>query len=322
MKRIILILLTGIFLYLITSCKGERSSDVSIDFNSEITPFDTKALVTNVADLQSAGLSIFGLRYPSGGGSNLVVFQNTKLYYDPSSPTLWNYAGTKPYWIPGQTYKFIALFPYYATDYTYTPAGSKVTTSYTSALTADQTDLMYSVYQRSFVIGGDGSAVPLNMKHCTSSLTFKIRNVSANPISVSNISLKGLYYEGTCTIQNSTPLCAWTTSGNKEGGTTRYPGKTSGLASLPVNASTYYELFSHRILVIPQQVQTNTDIKINLHISPNPGTAYDLILNLSNAVVTEWIPSKHYVYTITITENRILFDVEVLDWIEDEVTLK
>ncbi len=323
MKRIILILLTGILLYLLTSCKGEHPSDVSIGFTSELTPFDTKALVTNVTDLQtSSGLSIYALRFPTGTGSPIsTLFDNINLTY--SSPN-WVYTGLK-YWIPGQTYKFISLYPYSASAYTYTPAESKVTTTYTSALTTNpnQTDLMYSVNERLVTSTVSASPVPLNMKHATSSLTFKLRNVSVGNITVSNISLTGLYYQGSCTIANTATPCTWSTTGAKEIGNTRYPGKTSGLSSLPINASTYYELFSERILVIPQQVQSNTDIKINLTVAPAGSTQYTLNLSLSTSTtVTEWLPSKHYVYTISITESRILFDVEVLDWIEEEVTLK
>lgn len=304
-----LLILLSISLF---SCT-KKENDNSIYFDSQLT----KAIVSNVDHLKASGISIFGIRTP-GGGDAYANFNNRHLSFSSS----WNYDGYIEYWIPGSTYNFFALFPYSADAYSFSLVNKTVTFDYTSALTADQRDVLYSTHSRTYVEDGDDSAVSLSMNHTTASLLFRVRNVSQTTISISAISLTGLYNNGTCTVGTSS--VSWNTTGSilAADDDDTYPGVNSGLTNLPASVDTYHNLFSSQILVVPQQVQHRSDIKLKLTVTPQVGDPFNIVAELANTgAITSWVPNTNYTYTLSITEDRILFEETLNDWVEDEIEL-
>lgn len=308
------ICLISVFSILFSACKKTPKEDVGIGFNTDVA---TKAMVTGVSVLQNdaSGLSVYGMREPVSGTA-VMVFDNSQLVYSSGE---WTY-GTVKYWIPDNTYYFISLYPYSLSDYTFSSGSITASFDYTSTLPADltnQKDVMYAYHTRNFVSGGDGSAVPLDMAHACASVTFRIRNVSNTSVAVSNIYLDGLYDNGTCTVGSS---ISWAQTGSVVSGSSTYPGVTN-LTAIAVSASTYHNMFSDKILVVPQDVISS--IKLYFTVTPDDSTpAYSRTAQLSLATaVTKWEAGKNYTYSVAITEDRIVFEVEVLDWVDDNVSL-
>lgn len=305
------LLLLGI---VVSGC-GKEKGDSQIGFDAELT----KAMVTDASQMYG-GISTFCVANETGGANSITMFDNTKLEYSSG----WNYEGDIKYWIPGYTFDFIALFPYSTTDYIVSANRETVSFYYVSTHPTDSStvkDVLYSYHQRVYASAADAAPVPLEMKHTCALLTFKIRNSFTGPISISDISLSGLRYDGNCTIKsNASDTVSWALGSNTSG-SDRYIGKTglNSLNNLPVS-NTFVDLFEYDILAVPQNV--SSDIHLNLKIHPQGGSENDISPSLSSvAAVPDWKPNKHYVYTITITEERIVFDITVLDWRDDNVSL-
>lgn len=305
----------------LSGCRKHKDETGVIGFNSDVT----KALVSDIQDIKddTNGISVFGLRVPAGG-SGILQFNNRPLTYDSGSATGWSYTGNVEYWIPDNTYYFLALYPYSGADYSYDTAKKGVTFDYVSNYISNpqtgQKDVMYAYHKRKYVTGGDSSPVPLTLLHACASLTFRVRNVStATVASISNIYLDSLYNHGTCKIDST---ITWTPTGEVVDGNGVYHGKT--LSNINIDSDTYYEMFDENILVVPQQVR-NRPIVLHTTVLPAGAGAVSYTVNaklMKSALVENWIAGKHYIYTLSITDNRIVFEVKVLDWIDDEITLE
>lgn len=303
----------------LSGCRKHNEEVSAIGFTSEVT----KSFVNSVDDVKnSSGISIFATRTPDEGEPT-AVFNNRCLSFDSGSATGWSYDGSLEYWIPGSEYHFISIFPYDNSLSSYNVASKSISFVYESTYSSAPVDLMYAYNHRTYLPDGDDSPVPVNLNHATSSLVFKVRNVSTSPVSISNIYLSGLFKKGTCTVNAAASSISWAVDPDTKVTTGDvYTGKTDGLSNLPISTSTMYDMFKYKILAVPQQV-SETDISISARIIPDGFTAYDINGYLrSNASVQTWEPGKNYIYTISITDYKIAFDVEVLDWIEHEITLE
>src|SRR5574344_203467 len=152
MKNFLYILgLFSVISLLFSSCEKRTKYTDTIGFQTDV---ETKAMIGNVSDIQNDanGLSVYGVRVDASSQTSLV-FDNSQLKYESSA---WSYGSVK-YWIPDNTYYFVSIYPYSASDYTFSTSSKSASFNYESSLPADlnnQKDILYAYHSRSFVSGG------------------------------------------------------------------------------------------------------------------------------------------------------------------------
>ena len=93
--------------------------------------------------------------------------------------------------------------------------------------------------------------------------------------------------------------------------------------------SGYRDLFRDgTVFVVPQRVvkasTSSRDISMSFEVEYEDDNKRTYNVSLSSNTTSEteeWLPGKKYTYNITLTENRIIFNVVVADWIDDIVNL-
>lgn len=270
----------------------------------------TKSLVTSESDMRTAGLKLYGFE-----GSN-IIFDARDLSFHAGN---WEYSGQTEWWLPGNTYDFLGLYPrsvaalrsdrevsfdHEMNDYHY----------------RQQTDLLAGYHNRSYVKGGDASVVVLPMRHLLSQLVIKVVNASdSGTLDVSGVSVTGLYSAGRCSMLVSGGDCVpeWTPAGDRVSDTGKYAGDRT-VTGMAVGEENMQDLFQEPILVIPQHVNSE-DMKLNITVTPSGSSSYEKSVSFKAATgIAEWEPGKKYTYIASITSNIITFSVTVNDWIEDE----
>jgi len=185
-----------------------------------------------------------------------------------------------------------------------------------------QVDLLAGYASRNFVNTGSGfdkSTVTLPMGHVLSSLVIKVRNASSeSTVSLSNISITGLYTAGDCQIapkaDGSDCTVTWTPTGDRLTDTDFYGGDIL-LKNIATGVDAL-DMFQEKLLIIPQAVNSD-DITLNFTVTTGSGSANKIIKFNSTEVLT-WQPGKKYTYTANITDNYITFKLTVNDWVEDD----
>lgn len=304
----------------------------------------TKTLITNAAELQQYGISLFATA--SKDANTYAVFNNDLLKYS-NSTSAWNYDITK-YWIPGARYSFTAFAPYAGNvgtagnisngtvTQTGTATGPSISiTGYNSGrvtsgapFDARCEDLLFASHIRDNTTGSDYSSVPLHFNHLLSCLSFKIRNATSTDIvAVENISLTGLQYKANINVSNITAAVIPTaeTVGESEGffagnnltGTAENPFLPKGMSEEQSK-----DLFDCTDLTALPQTIYGKEIKIKFTVRYSNSSSTDYTGNLGSIdAIASWEMGKKYKYNITISSKDIIFQVSEIPWIEHNVEL-
>lgn len=302
---------------------------------------ETKALVGSDEGLRTNSFSL--LATVTNHGNTSAAFGNDRLRYDEANFT-WTY-GSPKYWVPQSHYTFGAFWPYASTSesqltngtVSYSADGGTPTLTISGYNTgkvgntfdARSEDLLFTSYTRDNTAANDYSPVPLQMGHLLSSLSFKVRNATSNPIThITDISLTGLKYRCNLTV---TPSEATITSDGTVVGTeeTYFSGdectgdNTTPFLPAGMSEAQFKPLYDCTDLsVLPQDVYGNPVVlKFTVHFSGNAsGSEYSANLGTIESL-TRWYPGKRYLYNFTISSKDILFQVSEVDWIEHNIKL-
>lgn len=300
------------------ACNQTTYNDGAIVFRTA-PESHTRAAVESDSDLREAcslggeAIGIVGV-VSNEQSSNVEIFSNERLYY---SDTKWTYDNPR-YWVWGALHEFMAIYPHSESAYTYDSAAGIVERENVALGTANNMDLMWCVAKRDLVDGGDKtSPVTLNLHHAFALLEFRFVNASSSAVSsVDNISLEGVLYRGDFGFSEDGTSTLSVKSDIAPEGT--YVGQLSA-TNIPVNLSQSYNLFENMgaLVVMPQDVYKK-DIILNMQIGGGVVSGVNLGLNSST---DNWEAGKKYIYTMTLTTERITFDVNVREWIDDKIEL-
>lgn len=170
---------------------------VSVNLPEGWTPLESKAEITSVSDLQSAGFGLFAYYTGTNDYSNIssapgVIFNNRQVTYSASK---WSYGSVSEYWPTkeGEKVTFFAYAPWGDWNSSVTKTGDAPTIPYTvideitSAKITAQKDLLWgtqgngSPYRNVTKASTDGR-VNLFFRHAISKIRFFVAGGAANSI--------------------------------------------------------------------------------------------------------------------------------------------
>lgn len=277
----------------------------------------TKAIADNSIEiLRNGGISVFATA--SNGSASSTEFNNEHLTY-ASGSNYWSYANEK-YWKEGFDYDFFAVSPYTENYYNY--ANNTVSfNAETSYSQNNQKDWMATRVHTSASAQGD---VNLTLQHCAASLQFTFNNNSDCDLEIESATLTGLYTKGTCTI--STSGINWSNVNTKASGTAFKSDKQNFTVT---KGSSNIDLYSNRIIVVPQNVSNNTDITFTVVYKDKGATSSTTVSKKLSEVANpaNWEKGGNYIYNFSITsDNMIVCFVQDIDGHADNannwITLK
>ena len=156
-------------------------------------------------------------------------------------------------------------------------------------------------YKEGVVINPRTGVVPLILKHAMSNVVVKLettKDASAVDYSNATITITNLYTKGTIKIAD-------------------------GEVKVPDNSTQTTVTVSGETIMVPQTIDTNAKLVINLNdnTDPDKSTTYSLTLNTckdsNGTVITKWAGGNKYTYTITLKKQEISFRAMVQDWTEN-----
>ena len=159
------------------------------------------------------------------------------------------------------------------------------------------------VYKESAIINPRTGAVPLIFKHAMSNVVVVLSTSDdASKVDYSNatITISNLYTNGTINIAD-------------------------GEVKVPDGSTTSTVTVSGETIMVPQDIDSNAKLVINLNDNTDPekSTTYSLQLNTCKAdanspAITTWAGGSKYTYNITLKKQEISFRVLVQDWDKKE----
>lgn len=251
----------------------------------------------------------------------------------------WTY-GTPEYWMPGNTYSFIALHPAGTgvtglTEKAYNIDSQQLSFTYTLPDNyTDATDLLAATHRRQYNLGPTPTTpVSLNFTHLLARLNFTVQvKASATQdgaIIIDNFSLHNIHTGAKYTLSPAS-----LTGSSKE--TDDYTGEWTDHTPLPVSGNTIFEIknpdpngidpgSSHSffgntnaLLVIPQDIPEEIEVSIAYHNNSKNETATAKLYPVTLTHSGIWEPGKSYTYTFAIgIDTDITFSTPTVDdWVE------
>lgn len=277
-----------------------------------------RSIINEVEQLYSGGEGIKLFGTVSLDGKIIRLFDAEKLYH--SSSTGWVYDNTR-YWVPQMEHRFCAIWPY-NTNCTFSDNNASVSLNHTTS--SNGADLLYAVATRNLAENEDYSPVPITLHHACAALQFSIINASDVEVSsVSDIYLVGLQDKGSFTF-GVDGTANWTLSDSVVAATDKTTFGGNDLSNLAININKKNSLYEGgAILVLPQEI-ANKDVKFHLVFkksNANPEEKTIELGKLGGAAPTKWEAGKRYEYTLTVTENKIVSNVNIVPWVEHYVDL-
>lgn len=272
----------------------------------------TRAEITDIGDLQTAGFQVWGYKYPEadeivwGDDASTADVTEDANYFTvfggvDVSGANWTYTGTQ-YWDKTSKYNFYAVAPMdpeNGASYAINNGDITITgvTSQSSTTSADYLIAEAVTGQ----LGSTGGTVDFNFSHIMSKVTVKVVQVELENdevITLTDLTMSGWNSnEGTFT-QNATP--EWRITAGTDG---EAPFLTGG----EVELDEAYAAGSY--LMVPQ-----TGVDLTFTISYMIGN--ETFLAHEGTIEDQtWATNTHYTYTITVGPEAIEFDVtEVNGW--------
>jgi hypothetical protein len=316
MRKVLTIVLA---LLVLVGCENTKpiESDGAISFASQYN----RSLIDSDADLREQDIKLFGAYTLDGRTARL--FDAERLYYNAELPG-WDYDNTQ-YWIAKANYRFCAVYPYNA-PCTFNDAEGKVTIANYEGSTGGP-DVLYASAKRDLAESYDVSTVPLHFRHACAAVQFNLINASnATLTDVRNIRLVGLHNRGNFSFDTE-GTAEWEFDGTVVESYSQAFGGACTLPNggLPVNLNVKHSLYDGGALLVLPQTIYKTPVTLHLEYIKQ-GDAEYAIRNielgwLGGLTPTEWKPGEKYEYDLTITDNTITFEVNVVDWIDHYVDL-
>lgn len=299
---------------------------------------DSRATLTTGDNIKNKSFAVYGdmVSTTNASATPSVIFNNTEVKYANSA---WSY-DTPQYWLPGNTYAFVALHPASAVG-ALNPTYSNHTLSFTYTQPADYrtaVDLLGASHHRNYILKGSepASAVAFRFGHILSRLNFvaEVKSSQHNPIIVESFSLRNVHTSATYTI---TPASI---TGNNE--TDDYTGEWSEYTNVPADGNQLFKIPSatttiiriepgnerqffprntNPLFVIPQMIPEEIEVSIRYRADVPGSDAVDMSTMIYVATLQhggEWLPGKSYTYRFTIgVDEDITFKTPTVDdWVE------
>lgn len=303
---------------------------------SFMTSVGTRAIVEDDAYLRDGGLGIYAVMLPQPDNAELF-FNNVHLEYSDSEG--WSYTPPQ-YWISGYEYCFWAIHPYMESPQSIAAtSGSLSVTGYELTRENLRTDFMIGAAYRDQRQSVDLSPVPIVLGHAMASLDFRIRNGSGRTVKeINDLSFTGMKSKCDMTMTAASEefphgtLSVSSDSYQIQTGQSPYSDELPMVlpeGGMPDDLTTYYTLYREgAFLAVPQRVagggNTSRNISLSFTVVYADGSSQYCEVNLSSNTTSEteyWEAGNKYTYNITLTEERITFEVTVIDWIDDIIPL-
>ena len=162
------------------ACSNEHTVEVAPQNNAiDFTTHVDKA--TRVAtDITKDNIANFGVyaSVTNAENASALILTNEEV---TKSGDAWVYGDTQ-YWVPGNSYNFVAIAPYQAgteAKWVYTPANGTAQNgaiTFDNSAAAGEMDLVYAYAQRNEVAAGAQDKVGLTFNHLLSKVAFKLTN--------------------------------------------------------------------------------------------------------------------------------------------------
>lgn len=300
---------------------GTDGYDVPIFFSAGA---ESKSAVTGDSELNTAGnrLTVYDV-HTLGGESSLYI---DGLDYTCSAGG-WSSSPVK-YWTKSGTHYFAVYNSYSQADGVSAPEVNFVRETRSMMISdwaidgTNQFDFMYAYATRSMDEPNPYRPVALQMKHILCAVQFNVINlILGSDVTFNSFSLSGLHNTGSAEI---TPDGITTAVGP---GTSDF---STGDENVPLGYNVPFSVFSGRqtfgqdgtILIWPHSADRFGNLSASLSYTVE-GDYFPTVrtIDISALETNNWRSGYRYIYNIYIKDNRISFEVKVVDWIYDDIIL-
>lgn len=277
----------------------------------------TKAIVSDVTDVErdERGISIFAKATKDAASSD--IFSNARLVYSQDN---WTYRKFNPipiqYMESGYLYDFVSIYPYHADGFTETTGQVKfdAATQYFKDGNYDEEDQVDWMAHGYSVASDDTETgiVPIVLNHCCANVQFELANNFGCDISITEVSLFGIYENGTCTVKSDNTI-GWSAQSVivDANGSTASDFRSDAMSEsqpLVINKGESAPLYSHPILAIPQT--SSGDVTVKVVFTDGSGQSKTRTANLGRVT---W-QNKEYNYQLTINDEIDIIVVNEKVW--------
>lgn len=269
---------------------------------------DTRAAVNGNGDL--GNFSVWGWYGETEGSTDKNVFDGKEI----KAPN-WTYDGGAQYWIPGKKYNFYGVYPVLPTK----GNGTTVAVTYQGVITVNNFDCSQTgtkaVDLMTATAPGDGDnpdKVKMEFQHELAKVYFTVESESA--VTVTKCKIYGVNYKGTFNNSNWTDLTA---NGQKD------EIFNAPAFSLNTTGGLSRNVFGDMLLIPHDATQLgNAKLDFSYRYSGEEETTEHASTMDLNTSVTAWETGKSYHYKITIQGAKLKLNVTVLDWNEQDTSVK
>lgn len=310
MKNVLFALSGLALLYATLSCSKDNVSELNRK-SITISPFTevtTKAPVVGTT-FPDRSIVVAAYYYATGGGSSAPFFSNVTFSKEGS---VWT---SDKYWPMTGKLDFLA-YSCPLLNPTPTYGGTKNTDQVSLPISDNasvQEDILFAYAPQSDPIN---TAIAMSFKHAQALITFKAKssvsyNASNNEgITITNITLNGAKYSGTCLISNN-GSCSWSELGSQADKSMPDFSSTNLTTSLSGQLGTG--------ILVPEQICTTATITYTLHNGKQGSVNQDIEGLVKTVTLTSpdssWLEGKNYCYELNITEYDITIVPTVTDWV-------
>lgn len=290
------------------SCTSTLSDEPATDARAiSFTPAaETRAAVEK--DFPGGSrFSVWGW-YGTTGSSTIdkTVFNNIPV---TKSSEAWTYTGGTQYWIPGMTYNFYGVYPFYpqtssdnGTTATVDNTGKITVTNFDCSATGENAvDLMTATAPG--LLGDAAPTVAMPFQHELAKVKIVVKAEQGVSATINNATLYGMDIQGTLSGGSWTGL-------ETTVGTTDTPFNLSSVNKTIDSTTPQADLFD-TLLLIPQDCQK---LKLDISITRYGEQQKTQTISLGTSIA-QWTAAQSYRYVLTIEADAITFgDFTVDEW--------
>lgn len=308
MRRILSMTISCILVLLLSGCTktmvDNRTEHYMIDFNTSPTRVAVEENFT-----EGSAFSVWGNFNGTANYGKVDIFDGDLVSLNNGK---WTYEGTQ-YWIDGKTYNFSALYPDRETLNTENIMVQQTENGFdiTDFNVENGHDLMTAFSTVDYDKASGINTVSLYFKHHLSRVDFVVKRGASwddNMIlEVVSAKLYGMSYKGNCTMSDKSQF-SWSNLMKADEVST--PFYVNGLQLGKDTPSSVLFPSSERadgsIMFIPQSINEEVILKIE-YKEKNDNSTKTKEVAISDRT-TAWESGRHYVYTLVINPDGIIFD--------------
>lgn len=261
--------------------------------------------VSGLDDLKSSeqGFGVSAKAFASGA-AGVDVFYNQEVVWQTSA---WVYSPTK-YWMTGNTYRFVAYWPY-------SPSAS-ISGNFENGVTisgfvidedpSEQVDyLVTDVVERDCTESNIDEPVEMLFNHALCNINIQLSsNSSSCTYSVKSVALSGTSSSGSykLTASSSSPS-GWTGEWQLNAGTNHYEVDYSDAPQPITSSSSIITVWSDGLLLFPQTIDNSIQITLEYDVTHN-GQTKSVLTSVQLPSVPLWQSAKKITYKLLLPEEN------------------